>query len=400
VSRSTFDSYREVASSLTPPAVSQFLASHSWELETRQDHVKEIWRLPASGHATIPRVMIPLATDYADFTTRFVDALESLGHIHDWDAYELLEHVAATRADLFFVRLDQAMIDGTIPFHQAEKTLQAIYKMMRAAATTTADPNHSHRGRRPGSVTDFLEDGVRLGHTKKGSFVFTVVTRLGDPAPPDMAPDAQPVMAFPRRVMETLARGLETTKRLTQEWDDQVLQSPGSEGLSASLVESLEDMAQPEQLRSLDLSFEWAAGEQRPDVGLATIVLDRDVMVGLPRVRERLVRQEEPVRRETIVGLVKSLTREDGASDEDETATVIVAADIRNKALRVHVTLSGEDHGWAIMAYKRKLPFTVTGDLSYERRAWRLTGDVAVDASFLRHQSGSSDPQSPPSEVL
>ncbi|WP_244291582.1 MULTISPECIES: hypothetical protein [Streptomyces] len=388
----TLDGYREVAATLTPPAVSQFLAAHDWELEQRQPHIREVWRYASGRSGDAARVMIPLATDFADFGARFTDALESLGHIHDWDAAELLEKVVATRADLFFVRLDQAMIDGTIPFHQADKTLQAIYKLMKAAATTTADPRHSHRGRRPAAVSGFLEDDVRLGHTKHGSFVFTVVTRLGDPVdgPEDEA--QHPPLAFPRRVMETLARGLETTKRLTRAWDGSALESPSSHGLSAGLVESLEEMSQPDHLRSVDLSFEWAAGEPKPDVGLATIVLDRDVILGLPSVRERLVRQEEPLRRETLIGLVKSLTREDAAASDEEAALVIVAAEVNGKPLRVHVPLAGDDHGWAIMAYQRQLPFTVTGDLSYERRAWRLTGDITVDSSFLQHLSGTPVP--------
>ncbi|MFD0630185.1 hypothetical protein ACFQ2K_54040 [Streptomyces sanglieri] len=46
------------------------------------------------------------------------------------------------------------------------------------------------------------------------------------------------------------------------------------------------------------------------------------------------------------------------------------------------------------MAYERQLPFTVTGDLTYERRAWRLTGRIEVDPSFLRHLSGTDNPDS------
>jgi hypothetical protein len=337
--------------------------------------------------------MLPLAQDFDDFSRRFEDTLVSLGHIHSMDAIELYERILATRADLFFVRLDQAMIDGTIPFQQAEKTLQALYKMVRAAATTAADPTHSHRGRRPAGVAEFLEDDVRLGHTKRGSFVFTIVTRLGDPAPTE--PEREDVLRpFPRRVMETLARGLETTERLTRQWDEEVLETPGHSGLSAGLVESLEDMVQPSHLRKLDLSFEWAAAEPRPDVGLATIVLDRDGMVELPRVRERLVRQEEPPRRETLVGFVKGLNRDDAPGEEEETASVTLAAEVNGKQRLVHVTLSGEDHDWAIAAYRQKIPFTVTGNLAYERRAWRLSGEIEVDASFLRHLANRADESS------
>ncbi|MGW6741693.1 hypothetical protein ACWGDX_13360 [Streptomyces sp. NPDC055025] len=383
MSTSTLDEYADAAASLTPSAVAQFLAIHDWQLETQQPHVKEVWRLPGPD-GDEGRVMLPLATDYTDFPQRFRDTLVSLGHIHALDAVTLYERIIATRADLFFVRLDQNMIDGTIPFSQAEKSLQALLRMMRAAATTAADPSHTHRGRRPTSVNEFLEDDVRLAHTKRGSFVFTVVTRLGD-SPPQNEDD--PVTPFPRKVMETLARGLETTQRLTREWDSTVLENPAGEGVSASLVESLEDLTQPDHLRQVDLSFEWAATEPRPDVGLATLRFDRDVMTELPRVRERLIRQEEPPRRVTLRGFVKTLSRDDAIGEEDETASVVLSADVNGKQRQVHSTLSGEDHEWAIRAYRQKLPFTVTGDLAYERRSWRLTGDIEVDASFLQHQT-------------
>jgi hypothetical protein len=379
--------YREAAATLSPSAVSQFLAAHDWELESRQPQVREVWRLPGAGGTLAGRIMVPLATTYVDFSQRFQETLESLGYIHDWDAQELHERIIGTRADLFFVRLDQVMTDGTIPFHQAEKTIEALYKMMRAAATTAASPSHPHRGRLPAGVSDFLDEDVRLGHTRRGSFVFTIVTRLGDvdysAQEAEEAPINDSVERFPRRVMETLARGLETTERLTRQWDERTMESPENQGVSASLIESLEDMSAP-HLRSLDLSFEWAAAAPRPDVGLATIKLDRDVMAELPRVRERLVRREEPPRETTLVGLVKGLSRDD-APDDEETASVVLTADVHGKQRKVHMTLSGEDHAWAVVAYQRKLPFTVTGMLGFERRAWRLTGELTVDSSFLRH---------------
>lgn len=385
--------FREAASVLAPAAVSQFLAAHDWELESRHAHVREVWRLTSSSGELEGRIMVPLATGYADFHKRFQETLESLSYIHDWDAQELHERIVGTHADLFFVRLDQVMTDGTIPFRQAEKTIDALYKMMRAAATTAASPAHPRRGGRlPAGVADFLEEDVRLGHTKRGSFVFTIVTRLGDPHVPAGDSNEGPQLAdaperFPRRVMETLARGLETTHRLSREWDEHVLESPGDQGLSAGLVESLEDISAP-HLRSLDLSFEWAAAAPRPDVGLATIMLDRDIMAELPRVRERLVRREEPPRQATLVGLVKALSRDETSDDDQETASVVLLADVNGKTRRVHMTLSGEDHEWAVLAYQRKLPFTVTGMLAFERRAWHLTGDIAVDSSFLRHADG------------
>ena len=384
MSTSTIDRYAEAAANLTPAAVSQFLATHHWELEAQQANIRQVWRLPGEGQDQ-GRIMLPLATDYTDFAQRFRDTLFSLGHIHALDPVELYERVMATRADLFFVRLDQTMTDGTIPFSQAEKSLQALLRMMKAAATTAADPSHSHRGRRPSAVAEFLEDDIRLAHTKRGSFVFTVVTRLGDPVfPEEGAVSPDPVTPFPRRVMETLARGLQTAQRLTQEWDASVMDDPGGAGLSAGLVESLEDLTQPENLRQLDLSFEWAAAEPRPDVGLATIVFDRDVMAELPRIKERLVRSEEPPRHVTLLGTVKALSWDEAAGEEEQTASVTLSAEVNGKQRLVHTTLSQDEHEWAITAYRRKIPFTVSGKLVFERRSWRLV-EPQVDSRFIRH---------------
>jgi hypothetical protein len=384
VNSPTLDGFAEAAAALTPSAVSQFLASSHWHLESRRDNLREVWRLTGHDGRDEGRIMLPLATDYEDYPARFRDALLALGRIHQWDPSELYERVMATRADLFFVRLDQAGADGAIPFQQADQTLQALHKLLRAAATTTADPAHSHLGRRPTAVTEFLDEDVRLGHTKRGSFVFTIVTRLDGVAGGPLV-DVGQIKPFPRRVMETLARGLMTTEQLTRSWDPGVLESPGQFGLSAGFVESLEDMTQQPSLRSLDLSFAWASAvptEMPQDV---KVVLGRDAIGGLPRVREYLVRREEPPRRETLVGLVKSLSWDDSPSADGETASVVLFADVNGKQRNVAMTLSQEDHDWAIIAYRSRIPLTVTGDLTYERRAWRLVGDVKVDPSFLRH---------------
>lgn len=379
MSSPTLDSYRELAEVLNPTAVQQYLAANDWELESQVPDVREIWRL----HGDRARIMLPLATDYVDFTQRFRDTLKALATVYSWDPAHLAEVIAGTRADLFFVRLDQELIDGTIPFRQAEKTLDGLYRMMKAAATTADDPTHSHRGRRSTTVTDFLEDGVRLGHTKRGSFVFTVVTRLGDPLP--IGEDEAPGVTFGRQVTTTLARGLGATRDLALHWNEDALDDAGRLGLSASLVESLVELTEPAALRALDLSFQWATAEPKPPVSASRIIVDRDIMAGLPRVRERLVRREEPPRIETLVGVVKSLDRDQQGEEDGEVTSIVLAAPVNGRERRVHVSLSGEDYDWAIVAHRNRKPLVVTGDLVFERNAWRLSGNVTVDTTFVRN---------------
>ncbi|CAM4502072.1 hypothetical protein NONI108955_36980 [Nocardia ninae] len=377
------DALQEIASSLSPPAVSQYLASHDWQLEARDHNVKEIWRLPGED-GLLGRVMLPLATDYVDFPTRFRDTLQALAAIYDWDPAHLAERITAARADLFFVRLDQEMTDGTIPFRQGEATLEALLIMMRAAATTADDPTHSHRGRRSAKVTEFLEEDVRLGHTKPGSFVFTVVTRLGDVLPPHE--DGSPTVPFPRKVMTTLATGLQSTKQLALDWDESALDRSGQLGLSAGLVESVLELTQPETLRALDLSFDWAAAEPPPEVSTSRIIVDRNAMAGLPRVRERLVRREEPPRYTTLLGTVRTLNRDDLGDEDQEATSIVLSTHVDGRPRKVHVPLAGQEYGWAIRAHQSRQPIVVSGDLIFERGVWRLTGDISVDPSFIDRQ--------------
>lgn len=388
MSLSAYDAaYGQIAASLTPTAVSQYLAAASpWELESRLDAVSEIWSLPGDARTARGRILLPLDADYADFRERFSDALRALGHVNGWNASELEQHILAARADLFFVQLVQVQADETIPLRQAEATIDAIYEMIKAAAITAAAPNRVQRGGRlPGAVSAFLEEDVRLGHTKRGSFVFTVVSRLDtssrNPLPAASTPTDSPL--FSRKVMETLARGLETTRDLTHGGAATALDAPTEWGISAGLIESLEAIAEPEGLRSLKLSFEWAAAESKPDVGTEPILVEHAEVGELTRVRERLLRQEEPPHRETLFGLVMSLAREDDSLEADETGAVVISAEVNGRKRNVHMTLSGADHDRAIEAYQLKLPLIVAGDLVFERRAWRLVGDLEVDASLV-----------------
>ncbi|MGY2028223.1 hypothetical protein [Nocardia gipuzkoensis] len=75
---------REVASVLSPLAVSQYLATHDWQLESRDQDVKEIRRLPGED-GLLGRIMLPLATDYVDFPRRFRETIQALATIYDCD---------------------------------------------------------------------------------------------------------------------------------------------------------------------------------------------------------------------------------------------------------------------------------------------------------------------------
>jgi hypothetical protein len=334
--------------------------------------------------------MLPLATDFVDFGQHFRDALGALALINGWTPMQLEREILTLYADTFLVRLVQEHGGDLLPLRQAETTINAIYRMLRAAAMTTATPRQVFRGGRlPASVSAFLEDDVRLGHTQGGSFVFTVITQLDDPAEPrsaDQEPSVdQQVQQFPRRVMESLALGIKTARDLAEGRTVTALSNPPKWGLSAGLVESLIEVTEPEGLSSVDLSFDWAAAASRPTVGGQPVRFHRALLEELRRVHERLLQREEPVRRETLTGMVISLSREGDTLGGGE-AAAIISAEVSGRRRNVHLTLTSRQHDFAIQAYRLKLPIVVTGDLTFAHRTWQLEGSVELDEAMLQRR--------------
>jgi hypothetical protein len=283
----------------------------------------------------------------------------------------------------------------SLPLRQAEATIEAIYKMLRSAAMTTAAPRQRFRGGRlPAPVSAFLDHDVRLGHTQRGSFVFTIVTRLENPAGAVVTDYAKPhsrhAPQFSRRVMETLALGIQTAHDLAEGRTSRALSDPSEWGLSVGLIESLEDVTEPDGLRSVDLSFEWAAAYPRPSVGSQPVRFDHARLEDLQRVREQLLENEDPARRETLVGTVISLSREEDGLPDDEAASVIVSAEVGGRRRNVHLILTGHRHGLAIQAYRLHLPIVVTGNLTFARRSWHLEGNVEIDEDILARSIAES----------
>jgi hypothetical protein len=132
-------------------------------------------------------------------------------------------------------------------------------------------------------------------------------------------------------------------------------------------------------LRAIGIVNSWSAAE----VGREPIRLDHAAVATLGRVHERLLRVEEPPHRETLFGHVISLSRDADEDLETEASSVVLSAEVNGRYRNVHMVLTGDYHESAIKAYRLKRPLIVTGDLVFERRAWRLTGDIDVDTRLL-----------------
>lgn len=393
---------------LKPGHLSEFLAVQKWACLADKPF-GQMWAQPGNLTGSISSVVLPKDPNSPDYQRRLDESIGILTRILGLTTAQLAEKVASIRADLFLVRVDQPMLDGTIPLGQATHLLQGIEKMIRAAATTAANPLHSHRGRLPRGVNEFMEQDVRMGHTKSGSFIVTVVARLDDGSadtkdreievadtdatPEQVDPDREAPVPFARRVMTTLSRGLDAAHRHASKDSAAFLglDEAVAAGVSLPLVQALNELGSSESLRSLDLSFNWSETEPPPVDVPQSIVIDREEFQVLSEVEERLIRIIEPVT-ETIMGQVQSLERAEPGEDEGDNGIAVISADVRGQLRRIHVPLSGSDYDWAIVAHHQKLVYSVTGTLKKDGRKWVLSGDVRPDLRFLQHMNKSEFP--------
>jgi hypothetical protein len=371
---------------LSATSLAAYLATRGWALEEEKPGRHRTYVRPPTDGLEPARVMLPINRQLRDYARRLEEAVWGVEEYYRLTRSELTDEIAALRADMLFVRLDQATTDGTIPFKQASKLLESVQRLLRAAATTTVNPESTHTGRRPAQVTDFLDEDLRLGHTRHGSFVVTVVARHAGAEVEDRAADdpSHEPPPFTRRVMTTLAQALGATGEVVTgaEAEYASIEDLTNKGVSLEFVQSLMDVTDSEGLRALDLSFQWATGMAEPQQVPPRILLQRDEFPSLQVLNDRLQRRAQP-RTVTLFGRVKSLSREE-LDDGLEDNAIVLEAEVDGRLRNVLVPLEQADYDWAIEAHRHRLPFTVTGDL-VKRRTWRLEGRVDVDLEFIKH---------------
>lgn len=426
------DAVLEYGDVLTPPNIAQFLAANSWTCQIDRTY-DQVWLQPSDVGERVVPVLLPREPRFVDYQKRLVEAAHTIARAYGWRISNFAEHVAAVHADLFFVRVNQFSRDGTIPLKQATVLLNSIDQMIRSAAVHAYNPKSSGRGRLPAAVTEFLSDDIRMGHTKKGSFIITVAARIDDPdgvhsdpgvpaerlnsqaeasaepddinSQPDHVADVegQPeeivvdepevplarspdvLASYTRQVMTTLARSLDVTMRYISQGEDSIpFDTAVDEGLRLPVVHALQKIGEAEGLQSIDLSFEWAAIEPQQASVPSRIELDRVSIDALPDLERRLTAAIAPVR-VTIIGPVTELRRAESGADAapSEEGDIIVRAEVEGRVRRIAVTLTGADYDWAIRAHREKLPFTVTGELGKRGNVWCLNDPIEVDRAFL-----------------
>ena len=363
---------------LQPRDVAAYLATTGWQLDQIRGPGAEIWRHGDDG----ARVLLPVDPTFDDYPLRMGETLRYLSAAHEYTVQELATSVMRTRCDILYVRAEQTTVDGAIPLREADALLSGSVRMLEAAALSTVKRAATFASRRPRSVVDFMNDDLRMGHTQRGSFVITILTRLGDEteaeAPQtessgdDEAPRIVRIPGFQRRVMTTLSTGLVAAARTAADPRLSPLAAGVDAGASSNLYGALDEMTGYEGLEALDLSFAWApAVPQYGDIESTVVFTHKEA----PRFKEakKRLRQAPGIEKDSVTGQVVRLDR---GADKEEGVVTITGVTGEGKKRNVRLRLQGETYRQAVRSHDLRAPVTCSGELEKQGTSWWLRNPV------------------------
>ncbi|BAJ27815.1 MULTISPECIES: hypothetical protein [Kitasatospora] len=275
-----FDSFRKMASGFSPTTVTRFLATQGWTLEHRIEGIKEIWSSPTGSEGSEPEwVMIPFATDYVDFDRRFSESLAAVSQIFDCSAEELSRKISSFDTDVLSVRLSGRAMGDTVSLAEGEQVIHGVNLLLKNFTYAAVAGHVRHgRGRMPNRVSEFMQSNVRLGQTRRGSFIITFTVLLDEPdrpsTPKSHAPDHydefDEQLPLARRMMMMLARAVCLANASayggTGHGTAGTPNGEFHEELAGMVLETIGKFQNLNDLKEIDFSFSWASALPAPTV--------------------------------------------------------------------------------------------------------------------------------------
>lgn len=352
---------------LLPTDVTEWLRIHGWTQAASLGKIAQRWQSETT------RVVVPMLPSSPDFTLRWSEMLDHLADNFDTNPAGLLLAVTKAGSDIAEFRAS-GQIDDSLPLGDASTFIDSVRRAMRASANSALQPRSYYGHSIPDAARDHAGN-VRMGQTRRGSYIVPVISRLPI-LQPDDGDDAvlfeevayQP---FARSAMLKLARGLTAVRDLThgqaEPTRSQITETVGR-GVSSELCEAVVNTLETKSIADLDVAFTWA--ERLPTSSAPEHLRLESEAVPLLRRVGSILKGEPVVGRQTFVGYVKRLDRD----EDDEVGRITLRALDNDKARNIMMDLNEADYHAAGEANTERRMVAATGVLHREPgRALRFT---------------------------
>ncbi|MEH2349342.1 MAG: hypothetical protein V7K55_15400 [Nostoc sp.] len=369
----------DVLKSINPLEVASYLETQGWKEQRQINDIASLWTLELAQGDNV-EILLPLNPEFRDFSARMGEVLQNLEIVENRSQLEIITNLKTPLAEIVQISVNHSeIINGSIPISQGVQLFESAKKLMWSAASSAVQPKPYFKGGSFSEVTDYMQN-LRLGHTKEGSYVLTIISPL-------KVDNYQSSDCFERKVTRTLFQALNIIssaheQKLSER--ENVLNKAIEEGVSANLCDALSHMINNDNDPNLSFNLTCSKAIDHPSNIPLEIKLNKQVLSVITEVRNKLKSRKNTLGRNqkailidtialplsskqellhsTIKGLVIKLEWFGG----DEKAKVTVITIIGNEEKEIIVEVNRRDYLIAFQANLDQLPIICNGHLITE----------------------------------
>lgn len=318
---------------LLPTDVTEWLRIHDWTLAGSLGEIAQRWQNEATW------VVVPMLIASPDFTLRWPEMLSQLADTLNTDQAGVLLAVTKAGSDIAEFRAS-GQIDDSLPLGDASNLIDSVRRAMQASANSALQPRSYYGHSLPDAARDHARK-VRMGQTRRGSYIVPVISRLPFLQPEDaddavLFDEAAYYQPFARNAMLRLAEGLIQLRELTHgptEPPPRSITESVARGVSSELCDAVANPLEADSITNLDVAFTWA--ERLPPSSAPDAVTFQSGAAPLVRRVGSILKGEPVIGPQTVVGYVKGLDR----GEEDQVGRITLRILDNDKARNVTLEL-------------------------------------------------------------
>jgi hypothetical protein len=351
-------------SALRPLDIVAYLHSRGWtETDPQPDEPLAMWETTINGSTF--ELLVPCRAHWRDYGRRVASVLDTLGEAEQRSQLAIMHDITSVFVDVVRLRVTNGSpSDETIGLLDGLDVGAAGRGLMLSAACSTLDPKKAYPPRKPAAAMKFL-DGLRMGQSERGSYVFTVLSPVA-PALQLSLPyrEAEPAAAdpFERRVSRTLGVALErlhhAATRGAATGAIEAFEQAVPFGVNADLCEAI-GLLRESALSSFAVNIAWASSRPVPAKTPSGKVFTKDVLEVVHEAG-RVLRERTPIEDFELVGPVIDVSRPDATLH----GMAVVLGRVNDQPRQVTVEVWGEDWHTATDAMKNHQVLRCVGELS------------------------------------
>lgn len=357
----------DILKTVRPADFAAYLRAHNWVLDEHYEDRESFW-IQGHGRNSETELLLPLRVDFRDYALRVSDALETLEIVEGRPRNDILKDIMTAIFDVVRVRVENPNSrDGSLSLDAGVLLFDNTRKMVTSAARATYEKRAQFIANMPDQVSDYLRK-VRVGQTERGSYIVNILSPFVADSDEQQLFSTEPYEqadSFNRRVIKTLADGLEATQSAAGESVrdphykkfEEAIQA----GVSANLCEAIAKIGQSGENSGVEVDMRWALLRPSREETNRKVYFSAMSIPVIEEASRRL--RSTPSREQRIQGHVIKLARERSLGGQ---GLITVSTLIEDKLRKVTIELSSGPYQRAVRAHEGDQPIACYGKL--ERR--------------------------------